>query len=93
MGFGAKTAFRQRLSEPGLACRVGVTGQVDVWPPGPAPPPPRACSGRGYVSTQQRLSDAAQERPLSMKELMFALPASKWQTLERREGANFTLRA
>ena len=92
-GYGTDTAFRERLSELGLAYVVGMTGQVNVWPPGHAPLPPRAYSGRGHVPTRQRLGDAAHERPLSMKELAFALPPSQWQTLEWREGTNFTLRS
>ena len=92
-GYGTDTAFRERLSELGLAYVVGVTGQVNVWPPGHAPLPPRAYSGRGNVPTRQRLGDAAHERPLSMKELAFTLPSSQWQTLEWREGTNFTLRS
>ena len=72
---------------------VGVTGQVNVWPPGHAPLPPRAYSGRGNVPTRQRLGEAAHERALSMKELAFTLPSSQWQTLEWREGSNFTLRS
>ena len=92
-GYGTDTAFRERLSELGLAYVVGVTGQVKVWPPGHAPLPPRAYSGRGNVPTRQRLGEAANERPLSMKELAFTLPPSQWQTLEWREGTNFTLRS
>ena len=92
-GYGTDTAFRERLSELGLAYVVGVTGQVNVWPPGHAPLPPRAYSGRGHVPTRQRLGEAAHERALSMKELAFTLPPSQWQTLEWREGSNFTLRS
>ena len=46
-GYGVDTAFRERLSELGLAYVVGVTGQVTVWPPGHAPLPPEPYSGRG----------------------------------------------
>ena len=92
-GYGTDTAFRERLSELGLAYVVGVTGQVNVWPPGHAPLPPRAYSGRGHVPTRQRLGEAAHERALSMKELAFTLPPSQWQALEWREGTNFTLRS
>jgi SRSO17 transposase len=92
-GYGTETAFRERLSELGLAYVVGVTGQVNVWPPGHAPLPPAAYSGRGNVPTRQRLGDAAHERPLSMKELAHALPAGQWHNVEWREGSNFTLRS
>ena len=78
------------------ACRryvVGVTGQVTVWPPGHAPLRPEPYSGRGAVPTRQRLGDTAQPRPQSIKELAFELEPSQWQTLEWREGTNFTLRS
>lgn len=92
-GYGVDTAFRERLSELGLVYVVGVTGQVAVWPPGHAPLPPAAYSGRGKVPTRQRLGEAAHERPLSMKELALALPPQQWQAIEWREGTNFTLRS
>ena len=47
----------------------------------------------GLVPTRQRLGEASHERALSMKELAFTLPSSQWQTLEWREGTNFTLRS
>ena len=92
-GYGVDTAFRERLSELGLAYAVGVTGQVSVWPPGHAPLPPEAYSGRGNVPTLQRLGEAARQRPVSMKELALTLPAAQWQTVQWREGTNFTLRS
>ena len=92
-GYGTETAFRERLSELGLAYVVGVTGQVNVWPPGHAPLPPQPYSGRGNVPTRQRMGKAAHQRPQSMKELAHALPADHWQTVEWREGTNFTLRS
>ena len=92
-GYGVDTAFRERLSELGLTYVVGVTGQVTVWPPGHAPLPPEPYSGRGAVPTRQRLGGAAQQRPLSIKEVAFELRPSQWQTLQWREGTNFTLRS
>src|SRR5438477_1502665 len=88
-GYGTDTAFRERLSELGLAYAVGVTGQVSVWPPGHAPLAPEVYSGRGNVPTLQRLGELAHQRSISMKELALALPASQWQTLQWREGSNF----
>ena len=90
-GYGIETAFRERLSELGLHYVVGVTGQVTVWPPGHVPLPPEAYSGRGAVPKRQRLGDAKHQRPQSVKQLAFDLPASQWQTVEWREGTNFTL--
>jgi len=92
-GYGVDTAFRERLSEMGLPYVVGVTGAVTVWPPGHAPLPPEAYSGRGNVPTRQRLGDAKEQRPLSVKEVAFEVDASQWHNLEWREGTNFTLRS
>jgi SRSO17 transposase len=92
-GCGVETAFRERLTAMGLPYVVGVTGQVTVWPPGHEPLPPEPYSGRGNVPTRQRLGQARHQRPLSVKELAFELPAAQWQSLEWREGTNFTLRS
>ena len=92
-GYGVETAFRERLSELGLPYVVGVTGQVAVWPPGHEPLPPEPYSGRGNVPSRQRVGQAKQQRPQSVKEVAFELPAQQWQTLEWREGSNFTLRS
>jgi SRSO17 transposase len=92
-GYGTETAFRERLSELKLPYVVGVTSQVTVWPPGHEPLPPEPYSGRGNVPTRLRLGEAKQDRPMSVKELAFELPPSQWQTLEWREGTNFTLRS
>jgi SRSO17 transposase len=92
-GYGVETAFRERLSELGLPYVVGVTGQITVWPPGHAPLAPQPYSGRGVVPRRQRLGDAPEQRPQSVKELALALPASQWHSIEWREGTNFTLRS
>jgi SRSO17 transposase len=92
-GYGTETTFRERLTAMGLAYVVGVTAQVNVWPPGHAPLPPPPYSGRGNVPTRQRMGQATHERPVSMKELAKKLPAGQWQTIEWREGSNFTLRS
>ena len=92
-GYGVDTAFRERLSELGLPYVVGVTGAVTVWPPGHAPLPPPAYSGRGHVPTRLRLGDAKHQRPPSIKELALELQPSQWHSVEWREGTNFTLRS
>ena len=92
-GYGTETAFRERLTALGLAYVVGVTAQLNVWPPGHAPLPPPPYSGRGNVPTRQRLGQAAHERPVSMKELAKMLPREQWHSVEWREGSNFTLRS
>jgi SRSO17 transposase len=86
-GYGVDTGFRERLGELGLPYVVGVTGQVTVWPPGHEPLPPGPYSRRGNVPSRQRLRDAKHQRPLSVKELAFDLPAERWQAIEWREGA------
>jgi SRSO17 transposase len=92
-GYGVDTAFRERLSELGLPYVVGVTGQVTVWPPAHAPLPAQPYSGRGNVPTRQRLGDAKHQRPLSVKEVALQLDSAQWQSIEWREGSNFTLRS
>lgn len=92
-GYGVDTAFRERLSELGLPYVVGVTGQVTAWPPGHAPLPPAAYSGRGNVPTRQVLGAAKAQRPMSLKALAFELEPSQWQTVEWRQGSNFTLQS
>ena len=92
-GYGVDTAFRERLSELGLAYAVGVTGQVTVWPPGREPLAPAARSGRGAASTRLRVGPAARHRPQSIKELALELAPDQWHTIEWREGTNFTLRS
>ncbi len=92
-GYGVDTAFRDGLSELGLAYVVGVTGAVTVWPPGHAPLAPEPYSGRGVVPTRLRLGDARHERPLSIREVAFGLERAQWHDIEWREGTNFTLRS
>lgn len=89
-GYGTGTAFRGRLSELGLADVVGVTGQVNVWPPGHAPLLPVACSARGNVPTRQRMgtSLAAAQRtqrhvPSSITSLRLRIAAALLRTLPR----------
>jgi SRSO17 transposase len=92
-GYGVETAFREGLSELGLSYAVGVTGQTTVWPPGREPLPPEPYGGRGRQPKRQRIGEQPQNRPQSIKELAFELPAEQWQTVEWREGTNFTLRS
>lgn len=92
-GYGTDTSFRERLTELGLSYVVGITGQVKVWPPGHAPLPPETYKGRGNVPKRQRLGQQDQERTQSVKELAFALSPEQWESVEWREGSNFTLRS
>jgi len=72
---------------------VGVTGAVRVWPPGHAPLPAAPGNGRRNAFTRLRLGQARQQRPLSTKQFAFELAPAAWQTLDWREGSNFTLRS
>jgi SRSO17 transposase len=92
-GYGVDTAFRDGLTELGLRYVMGIPGSVTVWPPGHAPLPPAAYSGRGRVAKRLRLGDAPQERPQSVKELAFALGPEHWHELAWREGTNEKLRS
>lgn len=81
-GYGADTALRARLTALGLSYRVGVTGQVSLWPPGQAPLPPKAWSGRG--PRPQRLRRDAEHKPASAKQLALQLPARGLRPLRWR---------
>ena len=92
-GYGIDTAFRERLSELGLRYAVGVTGSVTVWPPGRAPLPPLAYSGKGNVPSRLRLGGTAspQHHPQSIKALALELGPKHWHTVTWREGTNAKL--
>ena len=53
-GYGIDYAFRQGLSDMGLAYMVGITAAVVVWPPGVQPLPPKSYSGMGRPSVMPR---------------------------------------
>jgi SRSO17 transposase len=92
-GYGVDGAFRDGLDELGLPYVVGITGVLHVWPAGHEPLPPAPYSGRGRASVNARVGQAAEQRPLSVKELAMQLPLRQWRTIEWREGTNFTLRS
>jgi SRSO17 transposase len=92
-GYGVDTSFREGLTELGLLYVVGITGSVTVWPPGHAPLPPAAYSGRGRVAKRLRLGDAPQQRPQSAKEVALALRPRQWHEVTWREGTNQTLKS
>ena len=46
-GYGVDTAFREGITELGLAYIVGIQTSTSVWPPGTEPLPPKPWSGRG----------------------------------------------
>ena len=89
-GYGVDNAFRQALSDMGLAYAVGVTSAVVVWPPGVQPLPPKRYSGVGRPPVVPRRTATLQ--PISVKALAMSLPQEAFQTIAWREGTNTLLR-
>jgi SRSO17 transposase len=87
--YGDSAAFRDQLTELGLAYAVGVRANTSVWAPGTAPLPPAPTAGIGRPS--KNLRRAPGHEPVSLKELALALPATAYQTVVWREGTNETL--
>lgn len=85
-GYGVDTAFRQALSDLGLAYAVGVTSAVVVWPPGVEPLPPKPYSGTGRPPVMPRRT--ARLQPMSVKALALSLPPQSFHTVSWREGTN-----
>lgn len=94
-GYGVDTAFRERLTELGLAYVAGVTGSVTVWVPPREPLPPNVQRRRGPAGKRLRRggADDEQHRPQSVKEVALTLPALAWYRVGWREGTNQTLRS
>lgn len=89
-GYGVDNAFRQALSDMGLAYAVGVTSAVVVWPSGVQPLPPKRYSGVGRPPVVPRRTATLQ--PISVKALAMSLPQEAFQTITWREGTNTSLR-
>jgi SRSO17 transposase len=89
-GYGVDNAFRQALSDMGLAYAVGITSAVVVWPPGVQPLPPEPYSGMGRPPVVPRRTETLQ--PMSVKALAMSLPPQAFQTIAWREGTNAPLR-
>jgi len=85
-GYGLDHAFRQGLSDLGLAYMVGITCLVVVWPPGVAPLPPKPYSGMGRPPVMPRRT--AKRQPVNVKTLALSLPGSAFHTISWREGTN-----
>jgi SRSO17 transposase len=88
-GYGADTAFRERLGALGLSYVVGVTGAVSLWPPGQMPLPPKPWSGKG--KPPKLLRRDKDHPPVSAKALAMQLPSRRFRTLSWREGTNQAL--
>ena len=85
-GYGIDYAFRQGLSEMGLAYMVGITSAVVVWPPGVAPLPPKPYSGMGRPPVMPRRT--AKRQPVNVNTLALGLPDSAFHNISWREGTN-----
>lgn len=87
--YGDSAAFRDQLTESGLAYAVGTRANTSVWAPDTAPLPPEPTVGTGRPS--KNLRRAPGHEPVSIKALALALPANAYQTVAWREGTNETL--
>ena len=85
-GYGIDYAFRQGLTDQGLAYVVGITSAVVVWPPGLEPLAPKPYSGSGRPPVMPRRT--ARRQPVSVKALAHSLPDSSFHTISWREGTN-----
>ena len=85
-GYGIDYAFRQELTDQGLAYMVGITSAVVVWPPGIAPLPPNPYSGMGRPPVMPRRT--AKRQPVNVKTLALCLPESAFHNISWREGTN-----
>ncbi len=88
-GYGIDTAFRDGITELGLAYVVGIQSHTSLWPPGTGPLPPRPWSGRGRPPSLVRRD--ADHAPIPAKVLAASLPRRAWRRLAWREGSNATL--
>jgi SRSO17 transposase len=88
-GYGVDTAFRDGVTELGLAYVVGIQSSTSLWPPGMEPLAPKRWSGRGRPTSLVRRD--REHQPVSAKELARALPRKAWRKTTWREGSNTTL--
>jgi SRSO17 transposase len=88
-GYGIDTAFRDGITELGLAYVLGIQTSTSLWPPGTEPLPPKPWSGRGRPPSLVRRH--AEHAPMSAKALAISLPKRAWHRCTWREGTNATL--
>jgi SRSO17 transposase len=88
-GYGDTTEFREALAERGLSYALGIKGDTSVWPPGTAPLPARAWSGRGRPPALLRRD--IRHKPLSARALAKGLHPHQWKTVRWREGTRGTM--
>ena len=73
-GYGVDTAFRDGITELGLAYVVGIHSHASLWPPGAEPLPPKPWSGRGRPPSLVRRQ--AGHAPMPAKEPAASLPSA-----------------
>ena len=88
-GYGTDTDFRDNISEMGLPYVLGIQSSTSLWPPGQEPLPPKQWSGRGRPTSAVRR--AAQNQPVSAKQIARDLPKKAWRRVIWREGSNTEL--
>src|SRR5271165_4264783 len=84
-GYGNDTNLRTQIGALGLSYAAGILSNTTVWAPGTEPLPPKRWSGRGRPPTRPRRS--AKHKPVSVKQLAFALSKQAWRTIGWREGS------
>jgi SRSO17 transposase len=90
--YGDTTDFRDGLTTAGLPYVVGIKGETTVWRPGQAPwAPKRRRGGRGRPAIRVRRT--ATHRPVNLKRLAAAVPASSWHRVSWREGTRGPMRS
>lgn len=90
-GYGTDTAFREGVTELGLAYCVGVQPGVSVWAPGTQPLPPKPRQQMGRPPT--RLRRGPGHVPVSVKALAEGLGERAWQMVSWREGSKGKMRS
>src|SRR5277367_6564108 len=66
-GYGNDTRLRTEITVLGVSYVAGIAPNTSVWPPGAAPLPPQARSGRGRP--QRRLQRDEAHQPVTVKAL------------------------
>jgi SRSO17 transposase len=88
-GYGNDTAFRDGITEIGLAYAVGIQSSTTLWPPGMEPLPAKPWSGRGRPPSA--IGRDEEHQPVSAKQLALDLPRQAWRRVTWREGTNTKL--
>ena len=84
-GYGNHTSLRTEIGALKLTYVAGILSNTTVWTPGAEPLPPKRRPGRGRPPTRPRRD--SKHKPISVKELAFALPKRAWRTIGWREGS------